>query len=342
MAKREKVDISDIFLDGAMNAQEKASVMASPLWPIAIAAYSTTERKLRVAGYKPEVIYFTNSHGFNVMAAGYAHGHYKLYRPHDPICITKFDGNTDGYSVSLETTNPRYIVNVLRKTSTHRAKGQLIDDLCSADKLAMQSIRSAMDFSAEKINGGNRFYFEHMEMDSELQSHVADIVASGTSWEYVKPEIRAKFDTAYKKYSESKKNFDRVLDRVREMFSTDKWLYVPVNGGVVLGVVSHHATQALVDEVRREKSTSSFYSDINLMPDHPPKWYRTYEDVPEDIRRDFEMACLMLKTHAGYDGGILPPNKVVEALSSSMVWEPIGATYRKFYNEEPVYLIAKV
>jgi hypothetical protein len=341
MAKREKVDISDIFLDGAMNAQEKASVMASPLWPIAIAAYSTTERKLRVAGYKPETIYFTNSHGFNVMAANYTGNTYRLFRPHDPISIVKFDGSTDSYSAMLDTKNPRYIVNILRKTSTHRAREWLIDSLNSADKQAVHSIRTAMDSSAEKINGGNRFYFEHMDMDSELQSYVAEIVASGASWEYVKPEIRAKFDTAYQKYAESKKNFDRVLDRVREMFSTDKWLYSPVNGGVVLGVVSHHATQALVDEVRRNKSTSSFYSDINLMPEHPPKWYKTYEDVPEDIRRDFEMACLMFKTHVGYDGGILPPSSLREG-TAALSWEPVGATYRKFYNEEPVYLIAKV
>jgi hypothetical protein len=241
----------------------------------------------------------------------------------------------------LDTKNPRYIVNILRKTSTHRAREWLIDSLNSADKQAVHSIRTAMDSSAEKINGGNRFYFEHMDMDNELQSHVAEIVASGASWEYVKPEIRAKFDNAYQKYAESKRNFDRVLDRVREMFSTDKWLYSPVNGGVVLGVVSHHAAQALVDEVRRDKSTSSFYSDINLMPDHPPKWYKTYEDVPEDIRRDFEMACLMFKTHAGYDGGILPPHSLT-AGTAALSWEPVGATYRKFYNEEPVYLIAKV
>jgi hypothetical protein len=342
MAKREKVDISDIFLDGAMNAQEKAEVMLSPLWSIAVAAYSTTERKLRVAGYKPEVIYFTNEHGLNVMAAALRGATYKLEKPHDPISVNKFDGSLDSYGVILQTNNPRYIVNVLRKTSTHRVKEQLISSLFSADTQVSRSIRSALNLAAEKINGDSRFHFEHMEMDGELQSYVAEIVASGASWEYVKPEIRTKFDSAYKKYADNKKNFDRVLDRIWDMFSTDKWLYVPMNGGLILGVVSHHATQALVDQVRRDKSTSSFHADMNLMPEHPPKWYRTYEDVPEDIRRDFEMACLMFKTHAGYDGGIVPPQQIGEDVSTAKLWEPVGATCRKFYNEEPVYLITKV
>jgi hypothetical protein len=43
----------------------------------------------------------------------------------------------------------------------------------------------------------------------------------------------------------------------------------------------------------------------------------------------------------GYDGGILPPSSLREG-TAALSWEPVGATYRKFYNEEPVYLIAKV
>ena len=342
MAKREKIDISDIFLDGAMSAQERAKAMSSPVWAIAVAAYSTCERKLRIAAYVPEVIYMTNEQGFNVFAVMRSTSIYKVYNPHDPIMLNKIDGYMDGYLCILETENPRYVVSVLRKASTHRVKDTLMNSLHNADNFAVKAVRNTLDFSSQNINNGERFAFEHMEMDSELRSYVAEIVASGASWEYVKPEIRAKFDREYQKYNKNKQNFNHVLDRLKDMFSTDKWLYVPLNGGVVLGVVNHHVTETVIEKVRQERTSSAaFYSDVNFMPDYPPKWYRTYEDVPENIRRDFEMACLMFKTHAGYEGGILPP-KEIAAVNGSAVWEAVGATYRKYYNEEPVYLITKV
>jgi len=349
MGKRVKFDPSEVFLKGACSEFEQIALRGSSLWPTVIAMYSACEQRIRVSKFVVQhrllVAFISNEHGIHVARVKVDGSEHTVEAVCDPIADVMPDRASSMYHTIARSRNPRYLPAIFRKGSTHDAKSAVSHSLFKADSALNDFCVNMVDKMCEFNNNYDGVpRVRKLSLPCDLQTKMVKAFVENKGFSSLSMEDQGHCNAEYDKYNLEVAKFISVMDKTAEFFSTDKWIYVPMREfGMVLGSVTSYAFNAAIDEHKRKLSVDADYTtnffDFDLK--YWPQWYKNYEDIPESIRADFELSCLMMRTHAGNYEGILPPVDIDTGSLQHIVWAPVGSIVRKWYNEYPIYMINK-
>ena len=351
MGKRVQFNPADVFLSGACSESEQIALRGSCLWSTVVAMYSACEKGIRVSKFAREPsgnsmsAFISNRYGIHVARVSTDGSEHTVEVVRDPISDVMPDRSWGMYSCLARSRNQRYLTTVFRKGSTHDAKAGITHALYKADHTLNDFCVNMLDRVSVAINDRNRPSVIKFDMSYDIQKEMAKALVEGRGLSSLPMDVQNKFNTEYAKYNQQVDKFMGVMDKVSEFYNADKWVYVPMGQfGMILASVTSYAFNAAIDEFRRSLSTNKAdyttnFFDFDLAG--APRWYKSYEDVPESIRSEFELSCLMMRTHAGGYDGILPPLDINVGDDNTLLWLPIGSGVRKYYSEYPIYLINK-
>lgn len=350
MGKRVQFNPADVFLSGACSESEQIALRGTCLWPTVVAMYSACEKGIRVSKFAREPsgnsmsVFISNQCGIHVARVSTDGSEHTVEVVRDPLSDVMPDRSWGMYSCLARSRNPRYLSTVFRKGSNHDAKSGVIHALYRADRALNDFCVNTLDRVCIAANDRNRPSVIKFDMSYDIQKEMAKALVEGRGLSSLPMDVQEKFNIEYAKYNQQVDKFMGVMNKASEFYSADKWVYVPMGQfGMILASVTSYAFNAAIDEFRRYLSTNADYTtnffDFDLAG--APRWYKSYEDVPESVRSEFELSCLMMRTHAGGYDGILPPPDINTGDDNTLLWLPIGSGVRKYYGEYPIYLINK-
>lgn len=327
-----KLELKDLFLDGALTEDQQRAVMKSELWPVFVAAYSGTDRNIRVCGYMDhrqqlvrtfyERIVFSTKEGFNCGlikkdAVGDNDGEYVV------ATLQNTCGSaSDSYLANvLRTKNIRYAISKLQK-GNHDARVGLRDVANTVPNMLSRKIREVVDMACDRMYGDSISQRPFCSLPVKVSTALAELYMKEIESHQIPDTIITVLTDQYKDYSNKRNKFNDAMDTVSEMFSGEKyWLFTNVRGGVMVGKISGMPVQVALDEYRKDSLPEyhklSYYVEDST--DMPLKWYPSMDDIPADVRKQLDIQLVMLKAHANFET-LIPDARV-----APNVYPAIGA-----------------
>lgn len=338
MGKRTKIsfDVNNIFLEAAHTPASKAEFMRSELWPVAVSIYALTEgvSKIGPITHGSRVHLMTDG-GFSIGSIDVVTpGGTPKYRVLTADGLFCKDSEYVGasYSSRLETVNPRYICQQLRPASTHSTKNYMLDAAKQASLGVSKLIESSLSNLCYKLDISSK---------PKVHIHDSDLITAmmyltfGNS-NNVAPQDRQRIQNLYTKHLDDISKFLKNVERLENLFTTDKWILCRNSaGGVVVGAISRHPLQVAMQNF---KSYGSFtgggpfnFADVIV----PFQWYKTYEDIPIEIRTELDISLMMLKNHMN------KPD--IGEIDDTTVWDGVEAFCIKEWvtGNVPVFVLPK-
>lgn len=295
-------DYNALFLDNQTDAATRLEVARSPCLSVILAAYNLVGGNLRVGHVRKHQnggvskVNLVTPVGLPVALIDMSSSRYSF-----DIC---FDASTGAMSSFLGTTNLRYMRS---KISAGNDVGiRLINRVDENNKFFSSSIYTMIDRLVDKAMGesvtGAPSFSSPLSMDRELLTFMARYMAGEVTTLEMPNNLRALFDSMYKEFSDKRAKFKEALVSAREFVGGDKWFFMNnVNNGVILGGIGSQPMLAAVEHYTNVGRMPS-YSDYNFCDVTVPfKWYPSFQDIPEQYRRELEYSLVMLKTHRGVD-----------------------------------------
>lgn len=327
-----KLELKDLFLDGALTENEQRAVMKSELWPVFVAAYSGTDRNIRVCGYMDhrqqivrtfyERIIFSTKEGFNCGlikkdATGDNDGEY-VVATFQSACGSASDSYLSNV---LRTKNIRYAISKLQK-GEHDAREGLRNVANTVPNMLSRRIREVVDMACDRVYGESVHQRPRCGLPDYVSTALAELYMKEIESHQIPEQMIAELYKNYKEYSKRRNKFEDAMNTVSEMFSGEKyWLFTNVRGGVMLGKISGMPVQAAIEEYRKDHLPEyyklSYY--VEGSTDMPLKWYPSMDDIPADVRKQLDIQLVMLKAHANFET-LIPDSR-----TAPNVYPAIGA-----------------
>lgn len=348
--KREtlKVNVNDMFLDGVYatgpDYHGGSVVMKSKLWPIVVAAYAACDGKARIAEYKSltrgegnneitERINLTTEHGFQIgYISAWADGQVSVYSTNGLL------GNADSVSSSLVTNSIRYAVSKLSK-GNHDARSGLRSNCFGVSNFISDRLRSMVDKMIDDFYGESISSVPNIKLEEACITALAQVHMKELQMHQVPPSVQSRIEQAFNNYRQQRTKFHEALDKTKEMFSSDKIMFIPnVRDGVIVGKIKTGMIKYNVDQYLVKGYLPSSNGEVYFASDSsvsvPMRWYPSIQAVPEDLRRELEIQLVMLKAHTG--GQTLVPS--IEG-SGTKIWDAVGAVGYSYYGQTPIILL---
>lgn len=337
-----KLELKDLFLDGALTEDQQRAVMKSELWPIFVATYSGTDRNIRVCRYEDkreattsngffERITFSTKEGFNC----------GMVRKDMP---TEDDSNGDyvigRYQTLVGEPSESYLNNILRTKSLRYAisklqKGEhvtrtaLRDTALGVASHLSDRLRGIVDRACDQEYGEAMSSRPYCEMSKKIQTVLAELFMKDVEAHQIPDAVVSELTGLYKNYSKQREKFAAAMDTASEMFNGKKYiLFTNVRDGVIVGRISGVPVQAAIDQYRDgflpRASEFSYY--VEDPTDMPLKWYPSMDAIPEDDRKQIDIQLVMLKAHTG-SNSLMPDNR-----TQSGVYPLLGASVGHDHN----------
>jgi hypothetical protein len=348
MAKkvRTQIDINDIFMANAHDDASKAVFVRSELWPIAVSIYALTDRVAKIGPVATDgnFVAMTTDEGFTICG---------LQRWHDGsgkdrYALLRSDGyatpgglhNRQMYTSQIESYNPRYIINKLKASSVGNVRDAILECATNAKTAVHTLMDTTLHETKRLLDANKRPTIGHGLPHDDIglfATNLADVYFG--SGESVTLEDRQELRDRYDAYIKKLEVFNGNLNRVLDMFSTDKWVVMPNTlGGMIIGAVTRHPLQVALETYKKynrlpNNHNNTFnYADISV----PFRWYKNMDCVPANIRSDVEIAMMMLKTHTNTPD--LP-----DIHHNDKVWESVESIAISNYKfgHAPIYILPK-
>jgi hypothetical protein len=348
MGKRNtvKVDINEMFLPNAMmdNETVRKDAIQSPVWPIAVAIYAATDKRVRVSDFispnnwgtaldHKHKMCLSTTHGFPV-ANVYYDPTPKEERSEDATTFTVqatynlFMDRAFGLGGStLHTNSQRYAVQKMFKGS-HDVYNEIVTTVLTIERTFSDIIRTIIDNSMDSVYGGSLVGRPSQPIPREYSHAVMKVLMGDMDKNAIPFNVMDKIKTLYESMKQHDERFDKALNTMRLMFEGEKIVFIPgVRNGVVVGKTNTLPVMAALDTY--EKGDRLPYADsFAYMPEVgftlPLKWYKSMQDLPEELRRELEIQLVMLKSHIGCDNLIPTPADMAD----KRFWPEIGAMCR--------------
>jgi hypothetical protein len=320
-----KFNTDDLFLEGQHSLTDKQNFLRSPLFPVVATMYNTTDRKIRVghvvsnqvstsADPKSTIMsaMITTPEGFMVGKVRYNRGTFDF--------ATVSDGVTDPSSnILISTASANYLRAKLSKTSDHVAASWLRRVADDAIHCVSNVIRSISDIAVDRAYGKSISGRPMIRYDDDTTTFLSNVVMGKTTMLQMPAEMRQVFDKKYDEYTISNNKFEEAIEKVKNFFDQGKWVLInEVNNGVILGAITPDGAISGLD----------IYKSLNGLPHGGahnfapfslrPKWYPSYDAIPEEYRRELDYGLMMLKVHRNADSTATDPNV-------HDIWMDIGA-----------------
>ena len=316
-----KFDVRDLlFPEQHINEQEAAqSLIKSRVFSIIAQVYSESDKFLRVgkivkgsAGEAVNVemvspLGFLGCRVSETAPIGHG-GKVNFYLPFSPF-------SNEATANHLSTANPRYLQSKIRPQMSHPVSSSLLAKISNARDAIPDRLRSMLDQMIDKMFGESICSspkFDATKVSETTQTYMARLFAGEISLAEVPIAIRNEFDQSFKAYSNKRDKFGEAIQKGKDFVDGEKWVYIPgVNGGVVLGAISPEPMLAALDRYTKGDSLPDLaHGDYKIVETIPFKWYKSFENIPDEYRRGLEYSLVMLKTHRGSDK-ILPDAEII-------------------------------
>lgn len=353
MAKKNaiKVDINDMFLPNTMmdNEDRRKELMGSPLWPIVVAIYGVTDRKVRVSDFGISDIHkvcMSTEHGFPVAHAAY-----------DPRpCEERSDDefafkvlassslfNSDRYSThnsaALYTESQRYAVQKISK-GPHDVRSAILNSVVHVQAILGDRVRPIIDHAVDRSYGSSLSGRPTFSIPTNLTHSLLNVFMNNMDKSDVPLKDLSDIQSFYETYKSKQEKFDSALNVARSLFQGEKIIFFPnVRGGVVIGKTNMLPALAAIDQYGKgewlpQTGTFAYMPEVGFSV--PLRWYQSIQHIPEDLRKELEIQLVMLKAHINSDD--LIPN--VRQMSEQRFWPEIGASCEPHHGvNSPMFVL---
>lgn len=361
MGKRNtvKVDINEMFLPNAMmdNETVRKDAVQSPVWPIAVAIYAATDKRVRVSEFfGPQNSWAAASEQAHKMCLSTTHGFPVATINYDPRPKDERDESETTFTIqstnnlfmdrpfglggsTLHTNSQRYAVQKMFKGS-HDVHGEIMTSVLTVERTFSEYIRTIIDNAVDNIYGTGLSGRPTQPIPREYAHLVMKVLMGDMDKSAIPFNVMDKIKTLYESMKQHDERFDKALNTTRLMFEGEKIVFIPgVRNGVIVGKTNTLPIMSALDLY--EKGDRLPYADnFAYMPEvgftQPLTWYKSMQDLPEDLRREVEIQLVMLKAHIGCDNLIPTPADMGE----KRFWPEIGVSCRRYSsNCAPMFLL---
>lgn len=309
--------MSDFFLDGLHEDRHKRDIMTSPLWPFAVAAVNLVNNANNgnkiVIG---DVSRFTNNairsidlvtpDGFRVACiarGGTTDSLYHFGRYSSPV---RAKPDIDACFESVKSKNMKYVIRKLN-TPNSDPHNALFQGHYNASTFVNSIIHKLLARLLSMGRGGWRE--DSVDIRDDIALSLVRLFVGDLKQHDISGSDSSMIQSYFEKYKQILEKRRQATENSRNFWDNDKWVIVPnVNdGSVILGGISRQPLVTAFKYIDKDghapEPTRFSYLDAVV----PFKWYRSYSDVPEDIRKDIDIKLTMLKVSRNwtFDGNPL-------------------------------------
>jgi hypothetical protein len=301
MAKRIKqtIDVSQLFNNALVTPQQQMEVIRSDAWPIIIAAYSALEGNLLVHRLGKNIVHLSDKAGISVAAIHRTDELYHFMISDSAFAIHDVDSHVH-YSSYMTSKHPKYIASKLRGQTDVRTK--LVRTVNEIATRLNGMLQHAVDNVVDKCAGKNMQPANISLTDAE-STYATKIMMGACSVHAIPKHIYEAIQNKYNNYTAGLSKLHDAIDKAKEFYGANKFLYVPAyNGGILLGAISPQPMLAALDRYKVDKLPPAYdgsYSYIDFTM--PFQWYPNIESVPDNVRSQLETSLLMFKAHTGLE-----------------------------------------
>ena len=331
MAKKEKVkfNVGDLFFKEKYNPLPHDLVQAvttSPLFGSVACVYNYSGGKAFIGHVETfqtgqvHAIEMVSSLGmkickFSITGEVKGGGTLNLYTPWGAF-------NVGATRHQIGTSNPRYLQSKLKPESSHDAATSLIRSIGNAQNGLSTKLRDIVDDLIDRNYGhgiSSQPQFPMNKLTENLQTFLAKLAANEVTMLEMPSSMRQEFDTHYSNYTTKRNKFRESIDKSKDFFDGEKWMYCPnFNGGVLLGAISPEPMIEAMDKFIADDELP-FGNRFNYVKETVPfKWYKSLSRVPEEYQRQLEYSLMMLKTHRA-------SAQIIPEVTISTFWQEMGA-----------------
>lgn len=305
-------DFNNLFMDNQTDAATRQEIARSPYVGVIIAAYNLVNGGLRVGRVQrvcgnvqsPGPVYANRINVVNLVTpVGLPVARININSVQNTFDIC-YDAASGGMSENLSTNNFRYMKNKLmsRGDITQR----FIDRVNANNGFFSACVYTMIDTLVDKAMGeatsSSPKFSSPMSMDRDLLTFMARHMAGEVTMLEMPNNLRAMFDTMYTEFSNKRVKFKEALQSACEFMDGDKWFFMNnVNDGVILGAIGKQPMLAALENYMNHGSLPQS-CEFNFCDTIVPfKWYPSFQDIPDQYRRELEYSLVMLKAHRGSD-----------------------------------------
>lgn len=335
--------LNTFFFDGMHTDERRKFIMQSKVWPVVVAAINATDGRLKVGFIGSDHVDLVNGMGMIVAAVYFT-----------PGGTYKFSVYSEGHDTGTgfeqsKSKRPKYLASKLRKAK-HDATGlitapagedheALMRALYWADLTPNKIVRDALTQTIRSVYPSYRP--PTIEVDSEMATTLMKVFMKEMAPVEVSQSMTTQLENSYKRFVEQRDKMNESFKTARDMFSQDKWFlmydYRKVNDkpSVIVGAISSLPMQAAIDHYVSYGGVVDSERFTFAQPVVPLQWYPSFEQIPDDIRKELEVQLMMYKVHK--DNSKLLP----DLPGGFQLWAEGGMAFMSGWNEASVILMDK-
>lgn len=311
--------MKDYFLEGLLSDNTKRDVMASPLWSVAVACINQTNGGVVVG----DVYKFDGNevHSLSLVTpSGFQVGCVHRDSASD-TAVHKFGVFNSPYRSStapsqdvFDNVKSRKIPYIIRKIKT--SGSDPYNALLNAYTNAQVGVNNILSNITNKLIHETKAVRPSrvVDLDEESTLDLLRFYKKDIDTSQISGQIQFRLDKAYERYKEFLSQTAVGISESMQFFDKNKWVvFNRLNNnakGVIVGAVSREPLLRAVEHYNIHSSLPQphQYTYVDMIV--PFKWYRSVNDIPEDIRRDIEMQLTMAKVNMRLDGAdLLSPER---------------------------------
>ena len=301
MAKRIKqtIDVSQLFNNALVTPQQQTEVIRSDTWPIIIAAYSALEGNLLVHRLGKNIVHLSDKAGISITAIHKTDELYHFMISDSSFATHDVDSHLH-YSSYMTSKHPKYIASKLRGQTdlNNKLKRSTGDAIIKLNSVISHMVNQVVDKCA-----GKNMQPANVSLTDAESTYATKIMMGACSVHAIPKHIYEAIQNKYNNYTAGLSKLHDAIDKAKEFYGANKFLYVPAyNGGILLGAISPQPMLAALDKYKVDKLPPAYdgsYSYIDFTM--PFQWYPNIESVPDNVRSQLETSLLMFKAHTGLE-----------------------------------------
>lgn len=346
-------EIKQYFMNDMSTQLQREALMKSEAWQIVVAAINTSPGEVLVGpitmssgNTHPVDVTFVTPSGFNIAMLSMGK-RFEIYLANDPTLEVR------GWSADMKSTRAAYIASKLRKrpdkngteAEQHGLYNMFVSHIYKAKKAPNSIVKEAIEKAFNRLFKGQTDHSLEIDMNRECSTALARIYMGDMNRNEMPSHMVSALTQAFKKYTDLRDNLNESLQSLRDFFSCNKWIVIfnneaekPETKPMWIGGVGNQPALAALNEYVKESRLpeQSAFSYAEVI--EPFKWYKSYEDVPEELRSQLDVELMMYKVHRGRDS--LLPNRT-EFDHRTMLWQEGGAVCWYNFGEKSVLVMDK-
>lgn len=327
------------FLNGKYSNQEKLAITRHALWPVYAALHNVSEGKIRIAELtEAGNMHFALESGLQI---GFVYRMSTEKRSYYALRFTSNPFNNDYYNYSsgkadLRSDKPKYLANKIKTSFKDEVLAEVASMEYAMIRRTCEMVDRVIRDNYSKLTESDTTYDR---MNSDILLELARLAEGEISSADLSQYTRAECTARLKQYRQSQEQRAIDFEDVESFYSRDKVLITNnLYGGLNVTYCPADICKDFLNQVKRNRCTDvrAFIDDRRLHG--KPQlgngmWYKSLDDLPEDLRTSVMASLVMLKTYTGQNT-LFPRGE-----SASTIWRDMGASALTYWAEKQTYMI---